>query len=75
MALAADRVFFGEIALSGAVRAVRHTPLRLKEASKLGFKAAVVPAAAEVGADREPLQRLAITHVRDLLDVLPPPAR
>jgi DNA repair protein RadA/Sms len=75
VALPADRVFLGEIALSGAVRAVRHTQLRLKEASKLGFKAAVLPAAAEAGAEREPLQRLGLTHVRDLFDVLPPPAR
>jgi DNA repair protein RadA/Sms len=73
VALAADRVFMGEIALSGAVRAVRHTPLRLKEASKLGFKAAVLPAAAEAGAERDPLQRRGLAHVRDLLDVLPPP--
>ena len=35
LALAPDRVFLGEIALSGAVRAVRHAPLRLKEARKL----------------------------------------
>jgi predicted ATP-dependent serine protease len=55
------------------VRAVRHTPLRLKEASKLGFKAAVLPAAAEAGAERDPLQRRGLAHVRDLLDVLPPP--
>jgi DNA repair protein RadA/Sms len=75
VALPADRVFLGEIALSGAVRAVRHTPLRLKEARKLGFKAAVLPAAAEAGGEREPLQRLALAHVRDLFDVLPPPAR
>jgi len=74
LALAPDRVFFGEIALSGAVRAVRHAPLRLKEASKLGFKAAVLPAAAEAGADRDPLQRLALTHVRELLAALTAPA-
>jgi len=75
VALTADRVFLGEIALSGAVRAVRHTPLRLKEARKLGFKAAVLPAAAEAGAEREPLERLGLTHVRDLLAALAPPAR
>src|SRR5262245_37321472 len=74
VALAGDQVFLGEIALSGAVRAVRHTPLRLKEAGKLGFKAAVLPAAAEPGAEREPLRRLGLGHVRDLLDVLGAPA-
>jgi DNA repair protein RadA/Sms len=38
-----DAVYFGEIALSGAVRAVGHTALRLKEAAKLGFSSAVAP--------------------------------
>ena len=38
-----DAVYFGEIALSGAVRAVGHTALRLKEAAKLGFSSAVTP--------------------------------
>ncbi len=39
----AGAVVFGEIGLSGEVRAVPHTDLRLKEAAKLGFKAAWVP--------------------------------
>ena len=38
-----EAVYFGEIALSGAVRAVGHTGLRLKEAAKLGFTRAVAP--------------------------------
>jgi DNA repair protein RadA/Sms len=66
LALPPDRVFFGEIALSGAVRAVRHTPLRLKEAGKLGFKSAVLPAAGEAVTDPEALQRLGLAHVGDL---------
>jgi DNA repair protein RadA/Sms len=74
LALAPDRVFLGEIALSGAVRAVRHAPLRLKEASKLGFKAAVLPASVEAGAERDPLQRLPIAHVRELMGALRGPA-
>jgi DNA repair protein RadA/Sms len=36
-------VYFGEIALSGAVRPVAHAGLRLKEAAKLGFEKAVAP--------------------------------
>ncbi len=39
----ADTVVFGEIALSGEVRGVGHAALRLKEAAKLGFAAAIVP--------------------------------
>ena len=38
---------FGEIALSGEVRGVGHAGLRLKEAAKLGFAAAIVPAVTE----------------------------
>jgi DNA repair protein RadA/Sms len=40
----ADAVAFGEIALSGEVRPVAHGSLRMKEAAKLGFGRALVPA-------------------------------
>jgi len=39
-----DCAYFGEVSLSGAVRAVSHAPTRLKEAQKLGFSSAFVPA-------------------------------
>jgi DNA repair protein RadA/Sms len=41
-----DAVYFGEVSLSGAVRPVGQTSLRLKEAQKLGFARAVLPDAA-----------------------------
>lgn len=47
-----DTVYFGEVSLTGAVRAVGHMDQRLKEAAKLGFARGVVPAAAGEG-DRE----------------------
>ena len=47
-----DTVYFGEVSLTGAVRAVSHMDQRLKEAAKLGFARAVVPQAATEG-DRE----------------------
>ena len=37
-------MYFGEVSLTGAVRAVGHTDQRLKEAAKLGFVQAVAPA-------------------------------
>ena len=43
-ALPKDTVFFGEISLSGDVRPAPQAELRLKEAAKLGFTRAVVPA-------------------------------
>lgn len=36
-------VYFGEVSLSGRVRAVPHASGRLKEAQKLGFSGAIVP--------------------------------
>ena len=44
--LPADAVYFGEISLSGAVRPVAQTAIRLKEAAKLGFARALAPEAA-----------------------------
>ena len=46
-----DTVYFGEVSLTGAVRAVGHMDQRLKEATKLGFTRAVVPAS--VAPDRQ----------------------
>jgi DNA repair protein RadA/Sms len=40
----ADAVAFGEVALSGELRPVAHAALRLREAAKLGFERALVPA-------------------------------
>ncbi|MBB3265341.1 DNA repair protein RadA/Sms [Azospirillum sp. OGB3] len=40
----ADAVVFGEIGLSGEVRAVGQSDARLKEAAKLGFSTAIFPA-------------------------------
>jgi DNA repair protein RadA/Sms len=42
--VATDCIVLGEIALSGEIRPVAHAPLRLKEAAKLGFEKAWVPA-------------------------------
>ena len=39
----ADLVVFGEVGLSGEIRAVSQTALRLKEAAKLGFERAFIP--------------------------------
>ncbi len=71
-ALPSDHVYFGEISLSGAVRAAGHMTTRLKEAQKLGFKRAVVPAAGdlEAGAARIELDRL--SHLKELAESVGP---
>ncbi len=47
--LDADGVFFGEISLSGAVRAVGQDSARTREAARLGFTHATVPNGASAG--------------------------
>ncbi|HPJ72559.1 MAG TPA: DNA repair protein RadA, partial [bacterium] len=42
-------VILGEVGLGGEVRAVRQVERRLKEAAKLGFGKAVIPAASRKG--------------------------
>jgi DNA repair protein RadA/Sms len=61
----AGTVLFGEVGLSGDVRNVAHSALRLKEAAKLGFKAAWAPPAR--GEDDSPLEVVAIKHLSDLV--------
>ncbi|MDQ1391037.1 MAG: hypothetical protein QOF30_14 [Acidimicrobiaceae bacterium] len=47
VALPTDLVACGEIGLAGELRQVSHTPRRLAEAARLGFRRALVPASAE----------------------------
>jgi DNA repair protein RadA/Sms len=46
--LPADLVACGELGLAGELRQVSHTPRRLAEAARLGFRQALVPMSAEV---------------------------
>ena len=64
-------VSFGEIGLSGEVRAVSQREQRLKEAAKLGFTAALVPARRgkrDGGGASPSLHEVA--HLQDLIDFL-----
>lgn len=56
---------FGEIGLSGEVRPVGRTELRLKEASKLGFERACLPATNVPAAPSIKLQT--VSHVQELV--------
>lgn len=71
--LPADMVAFGEIGLSGEVRAVSQTNLRLKEAQKLGFSGAIIPPAfgkdkKEKGLKNYDLSCYEIGHVQRLIN-------
>ncbi|MCC2095618.1 MAG: DNA repair protein RadA, partial [Hyphomicrobiales bacterium] len=63
--LPVQTVFFGELGLSGAVRPVAHGGQRLKEAAKLGFRAAIAPAAE--GNDTAPVSVRSVGHVSALV--------
>jgi DNA repair protein RadA/Sms len=60
-----ESVFFGEISLSGDVRPAPQAELRMKEAAKLGFSTAVVPA----GTKSEGAA-LALLQVRDIGELI-----
>ncbi|MDP6573536.1 MAG: DNA repair protein RadA [Rhodospirillales bacterium] len=77
--VAEHSVVFGEVSLSGEVRAVAHADARLKEAAKLGFTGAIMPkrrgkAGAGAAKGRRPggLEIVEIDHLRDLLALFPP---
>jgi DNA repair protein RadA/Sms len=44
-----ERVYFGEVSLSGAIRPVTQTAARLREAERLGFAEAALPGASRDG--------------------------
>ncbi len=71
VSLPSDRVYFGEISLSGGARAASHAGARLKEAKKLGFRSALIPAAGEIDeglAKQLDVRRLA--HLRELAEAV-----
>jgi DNA repair protein RadA/Sms len=72
-ALPKDTVYFGEVSLSGDIRPAPQPELRLKEAAKLGFSAAVVPRGLKV--ERFGLTFIEVKDVRELADLTGPGLR
>jgi DNA repair protein RadA/Sms len=64
-ALPKDSVFFGEISLSGDIRPAPQAELRLREAAKLGFSRAIVPA----GTKMESVD-MRLSEVSDIAELL-----
>ncbi len=62
-----DAVFFGEIGLSGEVRAVGQTELRLKEAAKLGFASAFTPRSRKTQKGSSDIRKTELERLADLL--------
>lgn len=72
--VSADMVVFGEIGLSGEVRAVAQGDARLKEAAKLGFAQGLVPARRRKDKTQPPggLTLRQIGHLQDLVAMFAP---
>jgi len=64
-------VVFGEVSLSGEVRPVAHGAQRLREAEKLGFDRAIMPANVK-GADAK-LKRMEVRHIHELVELIAGP--
>jgi len=66
-----DTVFFGEISLSGDIRPVPQAEARLKEAAKLGFSRAFVPAGSLGRSGAAGLSCTEIANVAELVALVP----
>jgi len=72
-----EAVVFGEIGLSGEIRAVGQTEARLKEAAKLGFARAYCPPRGKRGGSAAGIATRELRVLADLVEALgsPPPRR
>lgn len=64
-----NAVYFGEVGLSGEIRPVSQTPLRLKEATRLGFDS-VVSAKPPKKSKGGGMKMIELSSVHDLADIL-----
>jgi len=62
-----DTVIIGEIGLGGEVRPVKQTEVRLKEAAKLGFKQAIIPATSKLSDNKHNISVLAVKHLSEIM--------
>lgn len=62
----AGAIAFGEVALSGEIRPVAHAALRLREAGKLGFERALLPAAS--ASEKSPLALIGFRSLGSFVD-------
>ncbi|MEC9369490.1 MAG: magnesium chelatase domain-containing protein, partial [Pseudomonadota bacterium] len=67
VALPPDCLYFGEVSLSGAIRPVGQMGARLKEAEKLGFQSAVLPARIDADVTATALEVRKVSHLGELV--------
>ena len=63
-----DTVIFGELGLSGEVRAVHFGDVRLREAQKFGFKRAIVPSS--ISMEVEGVEVVPVSNLREAVEAL-----
>jgi DNA repair protein RadA/Sms len=63
-------VAFGEIGLSGEVRAVQRGQDRLKEAAKLGFNRAIIPTANAPKTSPKNIELIQVDHISQAIDAV-----
>ncbi|HEY8352299.1 MAG TPA: DNA repair protein RadA, partial [Sphingomonadales bacterium] len=66
--LAQDSVVFGEVSLSGEIRPVAQAAQRLKEAEKLGFTRAIMPA--NIKGIKSGIARTELDHIQELATLI-----
>ncbi len=69
-ALPVDLVVFGEVGLAGEIRPVPSGEDRLREASKHGFRRAVIPKANRPGRSLPGLEVVGVSRLQEALDVI-----
>ncbi len=69
-AIPPDTVVFGELGLTGEVRGVSQSEMRVREARKLGFKRCICPAETGRGLKEEGIEIIGVRNVKEFLHVL-----
>jgi DNA repair protein RadA/Sms len=62
-----DAVIIGEIGLGGEIRPVKQIEIRLKEAKKLGFKQAIIPATSKLAESKDGISLVTVKHLSDIM--------
>lgn len=63
-------IIFGEVGLTGEVRAVSHAEQRVAEAAKMGFELCIIPQANKKAISNKSMKVIGIANIRELLEVL-----
>ncbi|MEW6325151.1 MAG: magnesium chelatase domain-containing protein, partial [Nitrospirota bacterium] len=69
-----ETMLFGEVGLSGEVRAIQRPEIRVAEAAKMGFRRCLLPESNAKrmtgGSGPPPLELVPVRHLRDVIDLL-----